>query len=390
MTDEQDRRLEAGLKGLSWWEGPTPGLWEKALAEVGQGEAETPSRVQRIVRSRWSWVGAPIAAVILAGLVLPWGFGTGATGETPSSELKTAMSLQYSASDGVANKDWYLKTPPIQISTDEVTDLASLPKSNDDVANSRWNRAYAYSLALDVNKTEPADRHVIRKAGVDLRTSDVRGVYLKVRNMVVNAGAGEFIEGAEIHGDSENASGYVTLRVAQDRLGAVLEQIREMAQVVREQTDSTDVTETVVDLAARLRNERRVEEELLELMASRDDAPLKEVLELREQLSKVRGEIERLAGQSQRLGKQVAMATVVVTIHHQAAKPEPKESSLLEYFQETMTGAWYDGVGGLIGSVAKVMRIVIGGAVWWIVLGGLGLAGRRWFLRWREAQMLAA
>ena len=71
---------------------------------------------------------------------------------------------------------------------------------------------------------------------------------------------------------------------------------------------------SVVDLDARLRNERRVEQELLELLDSRDESPLEEILKLRGEIAKVRTQIERYTAQQDRLSRLVSLATVLIII----------------------------------------------------------------------------
>lgn len=216
------------------------------------------------------------------------------------------------------------------------------------------------------------DRHVIRKAQIDLRTEEsLRVIFLKAQQVISEA-RGEYIENASLTGegkDGERTIATLTLRIAADRLSAVLGQLRELGVVASESTTGEDVTDRVVDLEARLRNEQRIEAELLELLASRQDASLNEILQLRTQVSSVREGIERLIAQRDRLGRLVALATILVTIQPVDAKDkEPEAPTLAGYFADSIQAAWTSSLRFLIDTAALLVRIAVGGLVWWVLL----------------------
>jgi hypothetical protein len=237
----------------------------------------------------------------------------------------------------------------------------------------------ASAVAATAPERDLGDRHVVRKAAIDLQAEDVRGVYLKVQSLVPNEAQGEYVEQSQLHDSGGQVSGYLTLRVRGDRLNEVLNTLRGLATVVREASDATDVTAQVVDIEARLRNERRVEQELLALMDKRKDAPLEDVLKLSHSLSEVRGRIESLTGEQQRTARQVALATVVVSI--QAKAPRPVETGIVQRLGEQFGGAWRDGVSLLVDTLAALVRVIIGGLIWWVLLIVGLLALRRWYFR---------
>jgi len=208
---------------------------------------------------------------------------------------------------------------------------------------------------------------VIRKATVELTTPDVRAAFLKAANLV-SAAQGEYVEASTISGRETSLRADLTLRVAASRLSDVLNALRELGEVRSEQTGGEDVTGQVVDIEARLRNEQRVEAELLELLQSRKDAPLDEILEVRSSLASVRRSVEQLTAQRDRLGHLVSLATVLVIIRRGDA-PEPvQDSGLLGYFAESCHVAWQAGVRVLVWTVGGVITVVVGGLVWWVLL----------------------
>src|SRR5262249_6136170 len=134
-------------------------------------------------------------------------------------------------------------------------------------------------------------RSVIRKANIELIVDDVRSTFAKVQQML-RPEIGEFAEGSTLTGQDAQTRGQVTLRVAAARADDVLHELRLMGKVESESAPGDDVTDQVIDLGARLRNERQVEAEVLKPLQTRQDAPLKEILDLRDKLSSIRQTIE--------------------------------------------------------------------------------------------------
>ncbi len=227
-------------------------------------------------------------------------------------------------------------------------------------------------------------RHVIHKATIELTTPDVRAAFLKA-GLILNEALGEHVQDSSLTGTGNDATGALTLRVVASRLSDVCNALRDLGVVVSERREGQDVTGQVVDLDARLKNERRVEQELLALFDQRKDAPLKDVLDLRQKLSEVRFSIEQMVAQREHLGRLVSLATVLVIIRT-GEKPaeEPKDDGLWHYFGVSIKHAWRAGLRGLADTVAALVGIFVGGLIWWILLIVALLILRR-YVRGRKA-----
>ncbi|MFQ5805550.1 MAG: DUF4349 domain-containing protein [Phycisphaerae bacterium] len=211
-------------------------------------------------------------------------------------------------------------------------------------------------------------RQIIRKATIELLTDDVRAAFLKATQIVSEA-KGEYVQDSSLTGTAENMQADLTLRVAADRVPEVMNELRQLGEVRSEKLAGEDVTTQAVDLEARLRNEQRVETELLELLEKRKDAPLTEILQLRATLSDVRSVIERLTAQRERLNRLVSLATVLVIIRTQAAPPEePDDPSIGAYFIDGIQKAWQRGLMLLADTCGLLLSIAVGGLIWWVLV----------------------
>ncbi len=247
----------------------------------------------------------------------------------------------------------------------------------------------AYGAVLDPGeppasaRASPIERRVIRKANIDLQAPDVRGAFMKA-TMLLSEARGEYVEESTVTGQEPNLYASLKLRVAADRMGAVLIQLRELGKVQSETTSGEDVTDQVVDVESRLRNEQRVEAEMLQLLEGRKNADLKEILQLRESIAQVRESIERLTAQRDRLGRLVSLGTILVTIRAGEA-PAPVQPGAWSYFVTRVSDSWASAVRTLADSALWLMRVVVGGLIWWLLLAGLIVAIRTMARRMKRA-----
>ncbi|HEV7903668.1 MAG TPA: DUF4349 domain-containing protein [Pyrinomonadaceae bacterium] len=110
----------------------------------------------------------------------------------------------------------------------------------------------------------------------------------------------------------------VQLRVPASHFDAVLEEIRAIGTRVRSvKQTGKDVTEEFIDLDARLRTQRALEAQFLEIMKSAGE--VSDALEVQTQLAAVRTEIERVEGRRRFLENQAALSTINVTLQPPAS-----------------------------------------------------------------------
>lgn len=117
------------------------------------------------------------------------------------------------------------------------------------------------------------------------------------------------------------ASAQITLRVPVANLAALEAAAAKLGVVLSQTSNQTDVTAQHVDMAARLKN-LRAEEARLRTLFNRAGG-VSSLLEVEQQLSNVRGEIESLQAQLAYLEQQVALSTLTVTLTEPGALVRP-------------------------------------------------------------------
>jgi hypothetical protein len=104
-----------------------------------------------------------------------------------------------------------------------------------------------------------------------------------------------------------------TLRVPADQLDVTLAEVKTLGRVESESQGGQDVTSQYVDLQARLANARNTEQRLTDLLRNRT-GKLSDVLEVEQELDRVRGQIEQMEAERKSMTNQVGYATLNATI----------------------------------------------------------------------------
>lgn len=377
MTRASHDKLETQLARLTTWDGEVPDLWRDAL------QAAPDRRGHRLLNwpvPRWVLgTTCTAAAVLLIIAFMQPSLNASRTARSPAASslrgIGQAMTL-YSAADSSPAEHaprmiqgGFAAAPSAAVADPGLDGLGYA------AGEERFRAGDEAAIKSQSAEGEPAgavrpaaDRQIVRKATIELETRDVRATFLKAGQIVSEAG-GEYVQDSALTGTEAQMQGNLTLRVAASRLSAVMNELRGLGKVCGERNDGTDVTAQVVDLEARIRNEQRVEKELLELLESRKDAALKDILDLRANLSSVRNVIEQLTAQRQNLARLVSLATVLVIIRtDNAPPPEPPPPGIGTYFADAFSTMWGKGLRVLADTLATLLGTLIGGLPWWILL----------------------
>lgn len=385
MSDMPTPQLDEQLGELTAWRGPTPELWRRALAATASRRKWGFPSIFRSQASLCIAVGAAAAAIfITVGVFTHRGRSNGEQSADVTDSPPGPATVRPSTEDLEGARYYSVASSPEKAQTvDDIARMRNSILADRDDATRRGGRPRAGGGASPPASpatpppssggergAEPSgERQVIRKATIELVTKDVRATFLKATQLISEA-RGEYVQDSGLTGEPNRMEGNLTLRVAAERLPEMLNELRGLGEVRAEKSGGEDVTTQVVDLEARLRNEQRVEAEMLQLLEKRQDAPLKEILELRSALSGVRQTIEQLTGQRERLGRLVSLATVLVIIRpaDAPAQPPPPAPGLGAYFLRVFDEAWRDGLMFLMNTLLALLSIFIGGLIWWVLL----------------------
>jgi hypothetical protein len=160
-----------------------------------------------------------------------------------------------------------------------------------------------------------SDRKIVRTGSLAAVVKDPAEAAEKIR--AIAEGLGGYVESAQISGTKESPAASITVRIPAAHFGEAKADIEKLAvRIETEKTDAKDVTTEYVDRGARIRNLRAQEAQYLNIMKSA--AKVKDMLEVSEKLSEVRGQIEQEQAEFETLSKQVETVALSIALRAEA------------------------------------------------------------------------
>ena len=168
-------------------------------------------------------------------------------------------------------------------------------------------------------------RQVISTASLSLRVEDVPAAIDLVREIA--QGTGGFVQQMSSFGEGDERQATIILRVPQGLFSAALQGIEALGKPLDQDLGREDVSEQLIDLKARLGSSQREEKSLLALLDRANQ--VSEILAVERELNRVRSDIERLEGRLNFLERQVALATITVSLVPRGVSVAPPPSASL-------------------------------------------------------------
>ena len=173
---------------------------------------------------------------------------------------------------------------------------------------------------------------LIKHATLQLEMADVDAAIASVSDILAQY-KGDLLQLSDLgHQETDARQINLQLRVPQANLETTLEALQGLGDVTNQSIAAEDVSSQLVDLQARVRNLRKSEESLLEIMER--SGSIADVLEVSRELSVVRESIERNDAQLKNLQNRVAYSTIALTLVSTQSM-EPAASPMGETLSQT-------------------------------------------------------
>ncbi|MDI6873728.1 DUF4349 domain-containing protein [Candidatus Solincola sp.] len=293
---------------------------------------------------KWRWKLLAGIAVVLSATILLAAVGCGGREEKASSGTGEG-SLENGGETGLSLLPEEVSTQePASISTAEGTGASTLPE---------------------------LQARVIRNGQVKMEAE--RGGYAKIREDAVAlvTAAGGYVQDESSRRDDEGlVHATLTLRVPAEAFDRTMTDISALGKIISSQVNTSDVSAEYVDLEARLRHLQAEEAFYLSLIGQAKT--VQEMVTIREHLSSVQLEKERVQGRMNFLDRQVQYSTLTLSVDEVG----PGEA-----------GGFWDSVGRAFRAFARGMRVLALGifyALPWLVLAALIYLVVHFLLRGRK------
>ena len=228
-------------------------------------------------------------------------------------------------------------------------------------------------VTADEDGTQPTDRKIVYDAEVRLVVPDFSDTENAVSNLVKEYDG--YLANVSIDRTSgEQRKGRWQIRIPVEQFDAFLNALSEIGTPETRQQTAQDVTEEYVDLEARIKNTKRLEERILALLEN-NQGEIKDVIEVERELGRVRGEVERMEGRLRYLSNRTSSTTVTIYIREERDYISPDAPTLVARIQHAWDSSLLAlrqfGEGFLVVAVSVapwlvVGLIIVGPPVWWL------------------------
>ncbi|HET9933272.1 MAG TPA: DUF4349 domain-containing protein [Polyangiaceae bacterium] len=199
---------------------------------------------------------------------------------------------------------------------------------------------------------EDSLRQVIRKAEMQLEVAAPSRALSRATEIAERHG-GFVANTATNSGQDAGAVVSLTLRVPAGHFTRVLEELRALGSgASMERVSSEDVSDECLDLEARIKTQRALEQQFLEILKRAEK--VEDALKVERELATVRAEIERLDGRRKFLAREVALSTIDVSLTQERALVSASWRSL----GDAARHAYADAIDNAAGLVELALRVI--------------------------------
>ena len=165
---------------------------------------------------------------------------------------------------------------------------------------------------------EAADRKIIRNADITMEVESTTDAQHRVTSIAETHGGfvvtSEAKQRENIDPSKRTLDIKLVVRIPASSFGVALDEIKKLAGNLPEaNVTGQDVTEDFIDLEARIKTQKALELQFLEIM--KQARKVEDALEVQRQIADVRTDIEKLEGRKRFLENRSSLSTITVNIH---------------------------------------------------------------------------
>jgi hypothetical protein len=171
------------------------------------------------------------------------------------------------------------------------------------------------------SKFEATDQEakIIREGSLRYETQDLKDTYNQIHAALKKHNA--YLQSDSEGKDYNSIYKHLTIRIPNKNFDAFLNEIgKDVAYFDRKEISSRDVTAEYIDLSARIKAKKILEERYLQLLNKA--TKVSEILEIEKELSAIREEIEAKEGQLNYLQNKVSLSTIHLEFYKKVAKAD--------------------------------------------------------------------
>jgi len=235
-------------------------------------------------------------------------------------------------------------------------DLSALKTYNSALSQSAPQQVSLNQADAATASSQAIERKIIRDANLTIEVASPTDSQRKIFSVAESHGGfvvtSEMTQQASDDKSKPEMSVNLVVRVPALQFNQAMEEIRAVAsRVIQEKRTGKDVTEEFIDLEARMKNQKALEAQFLEIM--KRAGKVEDALEVQRQIADVRTEIEKLEGRKRFLQNQASLSTINTTLQ------TPIQIVNAAGFWYSVRSAFADGVEVALAIILFLIRAII-------------------------------
>jgi hypothetical protein len=195
--------------------------------------------------------------------------------------------------------------------------------------------------SVDQTNNTPIEQKIIKTGNLSFETTDIEQTFQLIQTQVKQLNG--YIQNDRTSRYGERYERSLSVRIPVTRFESFVDTLEQHVKVFdQKEINAQDVTEEFVDLQARLKAKRALEERYLQLLAKANN--IKDMLEIERQLAQIREEIEAREGRLKYLEKQVAFSTLHISFYEMVSVKHAPSQSYFNRMGRALSGG-FNGLG---------------------------------------------
>jgi hypothetical protein len=193
-----------------------------------------------------------------------------------------------------------------------------------------------FSIPPTKRNNNKVETKLIKTGRLNFETKDLEATFVGINKQIQNLNG--YIQSDETNKSYDRITRSLVIRIPKGAFQTIVDSIaKEVDYFDSKQISLTDVTEEFIDVTARIKTKKKLEDRYLALLPKAKT--VQEMLAIERELSKIREEIDAKQGRLNYLNSKINLSTLTVVFYKKtASKPSEKQTYLSKIKQAFSTG----------------------------------------------------
>ena len=166
------------------------------------------------------------------------------------------------------------------------------------------------TVSIKASNTNIIPRSIIYTGWLSLETENIDLTINKIKQVIFNSDG--YVDNISVDKSEKFEYGYITVRVPQDQFSNVVQSIENLGELKNKNISNNDVTDQLFDLQIRIDNSKATEARFLQILDKAVN--ISDILQIEQELNRIRTDIEILEGHINNLNNRIAYSSLTIYV----------------------------------------------------------------------------